>query len=346
MKKKILVLGYFGIRNNELDGQTIKTRSIYELLISKDEHNLSIEKFDTQKFQYSKISFFKMLYKLLRCNTLVYIPAHKNLKYLFPLIYYVCKLKSSQILYFVVGGWLEEYLENKKLHISLLSKIDAILTESNDLNQSLIVKYHFKNVRTFPNFRIHSFMPRFIENNDSFNIVFMARINRMKGIDYVFYLANYLKKNSDKRINIDFYGPFEFKKDEDYFFNELEKYKNCTYKGVLDPEKIYTTLNNYDLMVFPTRYFTEGFPGSVLDAYISGIPVITTHWKHATDFIQDRITGIIVPFENSEDEFLKAVLSLYEDRNLLFEMKHNAFEHSKAYSSDLAWGILTEYLHN
>lgn len=345
MKKKILVLGYFGFRNNELDGQTIKTRSIYELLISKDKRRFSIEKFDTQKFQYSKVSFFKMLYELLRCNILVYIPAHKNLKYLFPLIYFIGKLKRFQILYFVVGGWLEEYLENKKLHISLLSKIKAILTESNDLTQSLITKYNFNNVRTFPNFRIHSFIPDFLESNGSLNVVFMGRINIMKGIDYVFYLADYLKREIDKNITIDFFGPIE-KKDEDYFFSELEKYKNCYYKGVLDPEKIYSTLNNYDLMVFPTRYFTEGFPGSVLDAYISGLPVITTHWKHATDFIIDGITGIIVPFENGKDEFVRAVLTLYENKNLLYSMKNSAFEQSKAYSSDLAWGILTEYLNN
>jgi len=96
-------------------------------------------------------------------------------------------------------------------------------------------------------------------------------------------------------------------------------------------------------MVFPTRYFTEGFPGSVLDAYISGLPVITTHWKHATDFIKDGITGIIVPFENSEEEFLKAVITLYRDNNLLSVMKNNAYEHSKSYSADFAWAILSQY---
>lgn len=345
MTKKILVLGYFGFKNNELDGQTIKTRSIYELINSKYEYSFNIQKFDTQKFQYSKISIFNLLYKLLRCDTLVYIPAHKNLKYLFPLIYLVCKLKNSQILYFVVGGWLEEYLENMKLHIALLSKVRAILTESNALTQALIEKYHFENVKTFPNFRNHSFNPIFARSSDTFNIVFMARINKMKGIDYVFYMAEYFKNNSNGKVMIDFYGPVE-KSDENYFFSKINDYNNCSYNGVLDPENIYSTLNRYDLMVFPTRYFTEGFPGSVLDAYISGLPVISTHWKHATDFIKDGITGIIVPFENSEEEFLKAVITLLKDNNLLSAMKNNAYEHSKSYSSDFAWEILSQYLQN
>lgn len=31
MKRKVLVLGYFGYNTNQLDGQTVKTRHIYTL---------------------------------------------------------------------------------------------------------------------------------------------------------------------------------------------------------------------------------------------------------------------------------------------------------------------------
>lgn len=250
-------------------------------------------------------------------------------------------MKRSEILYFVVGGWLVEYLKTKRLHVTLLSKIRAILTESTDLSNSLKLQYHFKNVITFPNFRMHSFTPTFVQNRDLFRIVFMARINRMKGIDYVFHLAEYFANPSfSKRpVIIDFYGPIE-KKDEVYFFQQLDKFENTSYRGVLQPENIYKTLNNYDLMVFPTRYFTEGFPGTVLDAYISGLPVIATHWKHATDFIVHEKTGFIVPFENSEKDFIDAVIKIYQDYKLLIKMKHNAHEQSLKYSSEGAWNIL------
>jgi glycosyltransferase involved in cell wall biosynthesis len=342
MIKEILVLGYFGFKNNELDGQTIKTRTIQELLSIKLGSKVGIEIFDTQKFQFSKFSFFSMLYKILGCKILVYIPAQKNLKYLFPLIYLICKLKNSQILYFVVGGWLEDFLKNKKMHVAFLSRIKAILTESNDLTNTLRFKYHFDNVKTFHNFRIHSFVPKFIKKNSPFKVVYMGRINRMKGIDYVFYLADYFSKHEINLIHIDFFGPIE-KDDEEYFFNELKKYENCSFKGALDPKLIYSTLNNYDLMVFPTRYFTEGFPGSILDAYISGLPVVTTHWKHATDFVKHGINGFIVPFENSQDDFLKAVLDLYRDNELLYSMKKQSYDLSMIYSSDSAWKILSPY---
>ncbi len=286
-------------------------------------------------------SLFSMFWKIIRCNKLVYLPAHNNLKYLFPIIYILCWLKRTEILYFVVGGWLVEYLKSKRLHVTLLSKVRAILTESDDLSNSLIAQYHFKNVITFPNFRIHSYTPTFFQNTDFFRIVFMARINRMKGIDYVFHLANYFANASfcNRPVIIDFYGPID-KKDEVYFYKQLEKYENISYRGVLQPENIYKTLNNYDLMVFPTRYFTEGFPGTVLDAYISGLPIVATHWKHATDFIIREKTGFIVPFEKSEKDFVDAVIKIYQDYDLLIKMKHNAFEQSMKYSSEVAWNIL------
>ncbi len=341
MNKRILVLGYFGYVDNELDGQILKTRNIYDLLLLKIGGKADIDRFDTQRFKYSKLSFFNMLLKIIRCQILVYVPAYNNLNYLFPIIYVLCWLKRSKILYFVVGGWLAQYLKSKKIHVALLSNIRAILTESTDLSNSLTADFPLKNVVTFPNFRIHSFTPTFVRNIDQFRIVYMARINRMKGIDYVFSLAAYLANGSDHKrpVIIDFYGPVE-EEDENYFYNQVNKYQNVTYRGVLQPEHINETLNGYDLMVFPTRYFTEGFPGTVLDAYISGLPIVATHWKFATDFIVEEKTGFIVPFENSVQEFIAAVTTIYQDFDLLMKMKHNAYEQSFNYSSDYAWELV------
>jgi len=262
------------------------------------------------------------------------------LKYIFPFIYFICKIKRIEILYFVVGGWLVEYLKEKRLHVALLSNVRAILTESSNLSNSLIVQYHFKNVITFPNFRIHSFTPTFVQNRDLFRIVFMARISRMKGLDAIFMLAEHLVslKLDSRPIIIDFYGLIE--SDEEYFRNNIAKYSFVSYKGILAPDQIYNVLTGYDLMVLPTRYYTEGFPGSILDAYISGIPVIVTNWKYATEFVDDGETGFIVPFEKGTKAFINTVIKIYQDHDLLIKMKHNAYERSKLYSSESAWKII------
>ena len=344
MDNKVLVLGYFGYASNQLDGQTVKTRSVYELLKSKEEEIGTLSYFDTQQFKYSKLSFMKMISSLINCNKLIYLPAHNNLKYIFPLLFIISKLKKIDIIYIVIGGWVEEFLHSKKLHIAMLSNIKGIFTESNQMTNNLIVQYNFSNVITFPNFRIHTFIPSFKKENDTFKIAYMARIFREKGIDVVFRLADYIQKTygNQHSISIDFYGPIQ-KDEEDYFRAELEKHDFVRYKCVLEPDQIYRTLEQYDVVVLPTRFFTEGFPGTVMDAYISGVPVIVTKWKYASEFVNHGNSGFIFDL-NKEEDFYSYFDCLYKDRTQLLKMKHGAYQKSKEYSSETAWQILKRYL--
>lgn len=344
--KRILVLGYFGYKLDELNGQTSKTRNVYNMIVSKNEDKNDIRYFDTQQFQYSKFSIFTMIKRIIMCDKLVYIPAHNNLKYLFPIIYLICWVRRSEILLIVVGGWMDTFIKSKKLHAFLLSKIGGIFPQSHRLRERLIAQFRFTNVHYFPNFRINSFVPSF-KQRDDFRIVFMARIMRQKGIDTIFQLADNISHQSKikNRISIDFYGPIS-EEDEEYFVAQVEKYEMVTYQGILLPDDIYKTLNEYDLMVLPTRFFTEGFPGTILDAYMSGIPAVATRWENATEFIDDNITGYIVPFENCEKEFIDAVMKLYENRDILLTMKQNAYHKSKLFSSDSAWEILKIHIDN
>jgi glycosyltransferase involved in cell wall biosynthesis len=344
MRNRILVLGYFGYVTNQLDGQTIKTRSIYNLLKNKDKYIGSIKIFDSQSFQQNKLYILKMFWLILLCDKLVYIPAQNNLTYLFPFIYIICNIKHIDILYIVVGGWLPDYLRTKKLHVYLLKKIRGIFCESNLLRDTLIQRYQFDNVSSLHNFRIHSFVPSVKPMKDDFKIVFMARINRMKGIDAVFRLAERMEAQHDKKfpISIDFYGPIE-PKDKIFFRDQIEKYPIVSYKGILAPEQIYDTLTTYDLSILPTKYPGEGFPGTILDSYISGLPVIVSNWKNIPEFVDEGKTGYVYNL-NNEEEFYYYVDKLYKNRKLLFEMKQNAYEKSKMYSSERALIILQNYL--
>lgn len=344
IKNIVLVLGYFGYITNQLDGQTVKTRNVYELLKSNEKEIGTITYFDTQRFQYSKLSFFKMILAVIHCNKIIYLPAHNNLKYIFPLLYIITRLKMSDIIYIVIGGWLAEYLQKKKMHTQMLSKIKCILTESNQLTENLKKQYNFRNVLTFPNFRLHTFIPSFSQNPETFKIVYMARIFREKGVDTVFRLAAYVQKTYGNKhpISIDFFGPIQ-EDESEYFHTELEKFDFVSYKGVLEPEQIYTTLNQYDLLVFPTRYSDEGFPGTIMDAYISGIPVIIPRWRFLPEYVNDGFSGYIFELDK-EEEFYSYVNHLYNDRVQLLKMKHCAFEKSKEYSSEYAYHLLKSYL--
>ena len=77
---KILVLGYLGLRTNQLDGQTVKTRDLYKLASQEFD---DVDLYDTEDFKFKKLSIFKMFWKVITCRTIIYLPAHNNLKSIF-----------------------------------------------------------------------------------------------------------------------------------------------------------------------------------------------------------------------------------------------------------------------
>ena len=320
--KRILVLGYFGYLTNQLDGQTVKTRDVYRL--AKEQFGDSaVDYFDTQDLKRSKLLVLRMFWKVARCKTLFYLPAHNNLRVFFPIIFILSQLFRLKIHYFVVGGWLREYLAHRPIHRYMLSRIKGIHAETQRLRMELEGYYRFKNVDIFPNFRFFEFTPNPSESNE-LRIVFMARVIKQKGLDWIFELADYIANNNLKdKYSITFYGP-ETDEDKDYFESNVAKYEFVEYRGTLQPNEIHETLSKYDVMLLPTHFYTEGLPGSVVDAYISGIPVIVTEWKHSHEFVDEGKSGFIVPFEDGVQQLVGRVSALEKDRDLLQRMKSNA----------------------
>ena len=347
-KKRILIVGAFGFTTNQLDGQTVKTRNIKDLIIKNGD--FQVYQFDTLEVKRNPLGLFLFLWRLMQCHTLILIPCLNNLTYIFPVVFYLSKIFRYEIIHICIGGWQIEYFKGNKqfrshrLQCNLTKKIKAILPEMMDVDQKLKEELNFKNSEYFPNFRFFETNTKHKEQcSNDFRLVFMARINKKKGYPTVFKFAE-SARNLHLNLTIDFYGPIEHEDKED-FLKQLERHKDIvTYKGILQPQNIQSVLNEYDLMLFPTTYYTEGFPGTVLDAYIAGLPVIATNWKYAQEFIDNGLTGYIVPFEHCQDEFDKRIIELYNDRDKLRRMKNAAQHKSLLYSANTAWSVLSKYL--
>ena len=345
--RKIVVLGAFGYEKKQLDGQTIKTQNVYKLLCDKYEG--TVKHFDTLLFRRKPWLIFPLFFQLITCKTLLLIPARRNLTYILPVAYFLSKLFRFDIVDICIGGWQVEYfkgIEPDKPHpmqLRYCKKIKAFLPEMETLNKNLREQLGFQNTEVFPNFRI--FKQREIAQNphDELRLVFMARVNRHKGYQTIFQALDRLKE-MQVNVSMTFYGQIA-EEDKDDFLSLIEQYKEvAVYKGALKPEVIHQTLSVYDVMLLPTQYYTEGFPGSILDAYIAGIPVIVTEWKYSHEFVNDGISGFIVPFQDGLDDMVMRIKQLDEDRVLLLQMKRNALEECKKYSEERAWEILRKYL--
>lgn len=342
MKNSILVLGAFGFNSPTYDGQTIKTRNLLSLLKEKD---VKVEYFDTQELKSNKLLVINMFWKVMTCGIMYYLPAENNLQYLFPRFFWLTRLLGKKIHYFVVGGWLVEFLNDKPSLSCKLSKIAGIHCETHYMKELLEESYVFKNVDVFPNFRITDFKPNVYHEDGKLHLVFMARVIKMKGLDLIFELGKRVSKAGLQNvISIDFYGPQQDEENDiDYFDTNIKNYSFMKYHGPLKPEEIYGVLEKYDAMLLPTHFFTEGLPGSIVDAYISGIPVIVTKWKHASEFVVDGESGIVIPFEDDGTALFDAVMSLFNNKDLLARMKRQANKKAYDYSAEKAWSLLQKF---
>lgn len=337
MAGKILIIGNFGYANGKIDGQTIKTRNVYRLIT--DRHICSVSYFDTSYKHINPKQLIKLFIDFISSPCILYLPGQKSLKLLFPLIFILCKISRKSLVYVVIGGWLPSFIKDKKHLMLMLKRIDDILLETSPMKFRLDSLYNFKNVQVLPNFRIHDYKPIIQKGNGPLKCVFMSRIVKEKGIDVIFRFVESLTSSGRAGlITVDFFGPIETK-DEKYFLEKIEKLSSLKYKGVLSEESIHKTLNDYDILLLPTRYPGEGFPGAILDAYIAGIPVIVSDWKDISSFVEHDVTGFIFDL-NKELDFGELLLDLNNNREKLNYFKVNAHNKSEEYSIDNCWNII------
>lgn len=374
MSLKILLLGYFGFTTNKKDGQTVKTRQCLELLQRNTEDVSNLNTFDTEILHAKPWLILNLLWKTVRSDKVIYLPAQNNLYYFFPILYVLSKIFHFDIVYLLIGGWLPVFLEKHPRWVNKLRKIKAIFPENKTLTALLQEKYGLQNVHTMPNFRFvqpfstaesrsqtsldyaeaqkrsaeSQYIPKEpLSNSEEFRLVFMSRIVKEKGIETVFQIADYFSKPETRTkypVSIDFYGEIS-SKDKDFFYRMLPHYGLVQYKGVLPPNEITRILCEYDTLILPTRYPTEGVPGAIIDAYMAGIPVIVSDWVYSRDVVEHEKTGYIVSIDSKEVEnYIRHIEYLSSHPQELLKMKAAAREQATKYDEKAAWAILKPFL--
>ena len=118
------------------------------------------------------------------------------------------------------------------------------------------------------------------------------------------------------------YGPIaaEYKAE---FEQLIAKYKDfCTYGGVVSPDDSVKTLKNYYMLLFPTYWKGEGMPGTIIDAFCAGVPVIARRWGYCDEMIEHQKTGFVYDFDKPEElkTWLEYVLKYPQE---IYKMKKN-----------------------
>lgn len=331
-----LIVGNFGYTSNNIGGQTIKTRNLLALYQQK----LGNDKVDYLDIDNLNIYIFLLLFKkIFYSKEVVFVPGQKFLKVFFIPIMIICLWKKKRTSLFAVGGWMSKFLARRPILKKYISQIDFLYVESISLVKSLS-SLNITNSKVFPNFRFHDFYKQNLDVKSTFDLVFMARITESKGCNLLFnFISKFNSKNANNNLTLSFYGPVDSSYEKS-FYHQIKIYKNVNYKGLCKPDEVFDVLNKYDVCVLPTFYEGEGFPGTIIDSYIAGIPIIISDWLNLPEYVEDGRTGLIFSL-NDKEGLYKSVMKLYENHELLKSMKYNAKIKSEQYSSDAAWNVIS-----
>lgn len=342
-KKHILVLGYFGYDNNKLDGQTVKTREVYTLLCERS--GAEVRYACTHAFRSRPATLLRALRDVAWCDTLVIIPCVGALFRLFPPLYYLSRVFGYKIVHIAIGAWHMRDLPSHPRTARMLGHIAYNLYENRLLCAELTKAYGHTNLGVIPNFR--TTVPRPARRAFAFplRLVFMARMHMMKGLDVLEALAQQIEQAGlAGKVRLTLYGPYADAAAQTFTERTLLQHDWVVYDGTLAPDDVVPAIAQHDLLIFPTRYFNEGFPGTILDAYRAALPVVVTRWMHAEEFVSDGTSGYIVDFDNPVPPLFAHIAHLVTHPEELPALSEGAYRESLRYTPDRAWDVLRPHI--
>lgn len=331
---KIAIVGHFGGNKVFTDGQTIKTKTIYEALKERD---IIITKIDTFFLKKNPFIFLGQLLRGSISNKKIIILLSLNgRRYLFPIFYILQKYFDKEIYHYAIGGRLMNEVSTHKNYRKYVKSFSGNWLESTLLTNQL-QEIGITNAIYVPNFkRIEPLTKKEIEDNFILknNFCIFSRITKKKGIiDAINTILKINELKKYEKVTLDIYGPVE-KEFEIEFKEALKKSSEyCHYKGIISFEKSVEILKNYLCLLFPTHWYHEGIPGTIIDAFMAGVPVIAKNWKYCNEMIVDKKTGLIYEFDSPEKLF-DSVLYALDNKKEIYKMKFNCLEEAKKYSED------------
>lgn len=336
---KICVCGAFRLHNGPRGGQEIKTTI---LAIELEKKYGKVYRIDTVGLLNHILLPLKLLYAIIFKRNIIILPAHNGLIVEAQLLRWYNIIFKRRLHYVVIGGWLQDVLPSLYYTSKALHHFYGIYVETNTMKE-VLNKLGYTNVYLFPNFKDYTIIEKdkiVKHENPPFRLCTFSRVSEMKGIATAVEVIKRINSRRKSSIfTLDIYGPME-ECDVDWFSNLQKGFTTeINYKGVLPYDDCVDTLSQYFALLFPTKFYTEGIPGTIMDAYAAGVPVIASRWKSFTDVIDENFTGYGYEFGNIDN--LESILEdCSNNPDLINSLRQNCIVKAKSFTPDNVLPIL------
>lgn len=248
----------------------------------------------------------------IRKSDLVFVNGSNEIVHQYGILLCVLNLFFRRpVFYRLLGGNQVGYIESRpwpvrKLVLWTLDRSTALLFET----KRSVKAFSYLRSKTiwYPNVRVK--MPLTTDLAYQKRFVFLGHVKTEKGVDVLLRAINQISQTNDD-YTFDIYGP-----EVDYQSPEsLRDVYSKHYKGAIGPEKVNETLASYDVLLMPTLYKNEGYPGVIVEAFNAGLPVMATPLGGIPEMVDSECGWLIE--EGSVDDLVKTILSIDEEKYLL-----------------------------
>lgn len=337
--KKILFIGSLNTKKLKYDGERVKSTIMFGVI--KNIFDTAVINLSQHKaFNTIRLFLIGLFYKN-RYEKVVLSKDPHGANIIIKILRFT-RFPLSKIYYFEIGPFLYDRIINGSIKKETFEDIKVIV-ETKSMKPEL-ESVGVKVYDVFPNFK-HIISVPFVEQKypkQVLKLIYFSRIDEMKGVYDLMEVVSELNKEKIL-FELDIFGIESYNYDEKRFKQLLASENGITYKGKIDlsSEKEYSLLSSYDLHVFPTKY-PEGFPGTIIDFFVAGVPTLSSTFKRAHDILTEDDSFFFE--KGSKDSLSKSLVFIYDNQSQLINKRLRSYERRKEFSVDKFENYIKELL--
>lgn len=339
----VCVVGNFGDAQGLTDGQRIKTLELYRALVDAY-GEAQVSRVNLQG-KHRVVLSFRLLLSLMRCRNLIVLVSRNGRRTVIPLLVVMNRLFHRRIFHSLIASTTHETLAQFPGLVKYYQRLSGNWTETTR-ELELLRAQGLRNVCVVKNFKRLPILKEealVYRTQEPFRFCTFSRIEARKGIAEAAEAVRTVNARFGRTVcTLDIYGKVE-PGYADEFQALLARFGDAVrYRGVVPFDRSVETLKQYYMLLFPTKYYTEGIPGTVIDALSAGLPTIYARWESCGDVLSDAL-GIGYPFDDAA-ALTDAVEAAVRDPARINAMKPACLEAARQYSPEQVLRQISAYL--
>lgn len=345
-RRRIGFIGRIDPDETMVDGQTVKTRTLYRYLVRRFGAS-SVRAVDTRDYRRETGRVVRELIRCLHeCDDVVVLLSSGGRRTLFPILWLASTALGVRIYHDLIGGSLADDVEadaSGRL-VRHLNSFEVNWVETRALADRLRA-LGVRNASHLPNFKDVDDVdvdPR-VPPGPPYRLCALSRVTPEKGIDNAVRAVAAINGDGPPVVTLDVFGPIE-PSYEERFRRLVDSVPHVRYAGRVPPERAAAAVSGHFALIFPTEWIGEGVPGTIIDAMHAGLPVVASRWPYYCEMLQDGVTGLSYDFDRPEllEATIRELIALPEEE--LAAMRRATLERARAYAPEAVFGEIARAL--